>query len=129
MHQAYRLSSRANYFRLSPVSKFQNEKRFKDFPNTSNFRRANIKFTTFENRRHQNTFPNLISKEYFGLEECLKFTFFCFLIFLGGAGWGGGGGFQTGFFCVALAVLELILYTKLAWNSETHLPLPPKCWD
>jgi hypothetical protein len=21
------------------------------------------------------------------------------------------------------------LYTRLAWNSEIFLPLPPKCWD
>jgi hypothetical protein len=34
--------------------------------------------------------------------------------------------FETGFLCVALAVLELTLYTRLASNSETHLPLPPK---
>jgi hypothetical protein len=32
-------------------------------------------------------------------------------------------------FCVALAVLELTLYTRLALNSETLLRLPPKCWD
>jgi hypothetical protein len=37
--------------------------------------------------------------------------------------------FETGFLCVALAVLELTLYTKLALNSEIYLPLPPKCWD
>jgi hypothetical protein len=35
--------------------------------------------------------------------------------------------FETGFLCIALAVLELTLYTRLA--SEIHLPLPPKCWD
>jgi hypothetical protein len=28
-------------------------------------------------------------------------------------------------FCVALAVLELILQTRLTSNSEIHLPLPP----
>jgi hypothetical protein len=38
--------------------------------------------------------------------------------------------FKTGFLCVvALAVLELILYTRLALNSEIRLPLPPNCWD
>jgi hypothetical protein len=37
--------------------------------------------------------------------------------------------FETGFFCVALAVLELTLQTRLASNSEILLPLPPKCWD
>jgi hypothetical protein len=37
--------------------------------------------------------------------------------------------FETGFLCIALAVLELILKTRLASNSEIHLPLPPKCWD
>jgi hypothetical protein len=35
--------------------------------------------------------------------------------------------FETGFLCVALAVLELTLWTRLAWNSEIHLPLPPEC--
>jgi hypothetical protein len=37
--------------------------------------------------------------------------------------------FETGFLCIALVVLELTLKTKLASNSEIHLPLPPKCWD
>ena len=37
--------------------------------------------------------------------------------------------FETGFLCVALAVLEPTLYTRPASNSEIHLPLPPKCWD
>jgi hypothetical protein len=37
--------------------------------------------------------------------------------------------FETGFLCVALAVLGLTLWTRLALNSEIHLPLPPKCWD
>jgi hypothetical protein len=37
--------------------------------------------------------------------------------------------FETGFLCVALAVLELTLLTRLASNSEICLPLPPKCWD
>jgi hypothetical protein len=32
--------------------------------------------------------------------------------------------FLTGFLCVALAVLELTLLTRLASNSEIHLPLP-----
>jgi hypothetical protein len=36
---------------------------------------------------------------------------------------------ETGFLCVALAVLELTLQTRLASNSEIRLPLPPKCWD
>jgi hypothetical protein len=35
--------------------------------------------------------------------------------------------FETGFLCVALAVLELTLLTRLASNSEISLPLPPKC--
>lgn len=30
---------------------------------------------------------------------------------------------------VALAVLELTLWTRLALNSEIQMPLPPKCWD
>jgi hypothetical protein len=37
--------------------------------------------------------------------------------------------FEAGFLCVALAVLELTLKTRLALNSEIRLPLPPKCWD
>ena len=37
--------------------------------------------------------------------------------------------FETGFPCVALAVLELTLETRLASNSDTCLPLPPKCWN
>ena len=37
--------------------------------------------------------------------------------------------FETGFLCIALAVLELALEARLASNSELHLPLPPKCWD
>ena len=41
----------------------------------------------------------------------------------------GGGGVETGFLCIALAILELTLKTRLASNSEIHLPLPPKFWD
>ena len=37
--------------------------------------------------------------------------------------------FETGFLWVALAVLELALWTRLALNSEVCLPLLPKCWD
>jgi hypothetical protein len=37
--------------------------------------------------------------------------------------------FETEFFRIALAVLELTLYTRLALNSEIHLPLPPEFWD
>lgn len=36
--------------------------------------------------------------------------------------------FDTGSVCVALGVLELSVWTRLAFNSETG-PLPPKCWD
>jgi hypothetical protein len=32
---------------------------------------------------------------------------------------------ETVFHCVALAVLKLALYTRLARISEIHLPLPP----
>jgi hypothetical protein len=39
------------------------------------------------------------------------------------------GFFETGFLCVALAFLELTLYTRPASNSEICLPLPPECWD
>jgi hypothetical protein len=34
--------------------------------------------------------------------------------------------FETGFLCIALAVLGLTLSTRLPSNSEIHLPLPPK---
>jgi hypothetical protein len=37
--------------------------------------------------------------------------------------------FETGFLFIALAVLELTLETRLASNSEIHLPLPPECQD
>jgi hypothetical protein len=37
--------------------------------------------------------------------------------------------FETGLLCIALAVLELTLKTRLASNSEIRLPLPPGCWD
>jgi hypothetical protein len=37
--------------------------------------------------------------------------------------------FEAGILCVSLAVLEITLQTRLALNSEIHLPLPPKCWD
>ena len=37
--------------------------------------------------------------------------------------------FETGFLCIALALLELTLKTRLASNQEICLPLPPKCWD
>jgi hypothetical protein len=37
--------------------------------------------------------------------------------------------FEIRFLCVTLAVLELALYTRLDLNSETRLPLPPKCWS
>jgi hypothetical protein len=37
--------------------------------------------------------------------------------------------FETGFLCIALTVLELTLWIRLASNSEIRLPLPPKCWD
>jgi hypothetical protein len=33
--------------------------------------------------------------------------------------------FETGFLCIALAVLELTLWTRLASNSEIRLSLPP----
>jgi hypothetical protein len=36
--------------------------------------------------------------------------------------------FETGFLCVALAVLELTLWSRLASNSEICLPLLPECW-
>ena len=30
---------------------------------------------------------------------------------------------ETGFLCMALAFLDVTLYTRMAWNSEIHLPL------
>jgi hypothetical protein len=36
---------------------------------------------------------------------------------------------ETGFLCIALDVLELTLWTRLASNSEIRLPLPSKCWE
>ena len=34
---------------------------------------------------------------------------------------------ETGFLCVTvLAILKLALYTRLASNTEIHLPLPPR---
>jgi hypothetical protein len=38
---------------------------------------------------------------------------------------GGGQGSKTGFLCVAMAILELDLYARLALNSEIQIPLPP----
>jgi hypothetical protein len=52
----------------------------------------------------------------FGFFVCLFVCLFCFV-------------FETGFLCVALAILELTLQTRLALNSEICLSLPPKCWD
>jgi hypothetical protein len=37
--------------------------------------------------------------------------------------------FETGFLCVALAVLELALETRQASKSEIYLSLPPEWWD
>jgi hypothetical protein len=34
--------------------------------------------------------------------------------------------FDTGFLFISLSVQELTLYTKMASNSEIHLPLPPE---
>ena len=59
---------------------------------------------------------------------CL-FCFVLFLFFVCVFLLGGGGFLQTGFLCIALAVLELTLKTRLALNSDICLPLPPKCWD
>lgn len=37
--------------------------------------------------------------------------------------------FERELLCVALAILELTLQTRLDLNSEIHLPQPPECWD
>jgi hypothetical protein len=50
---------------------------------------------------------------------CFLFFVFCFLFFVS----------ETGFLCVALAVLELVLLTSLTSNSEICLPLPLECWN
>jgi hypothetical protein len=49
------------------------------------------------------------------------FFFFFFFFFFGF--------FETGFLYIALAVLELTVWTRLALNSEIRLPLPLECWD
>ena len=46
---------------------------------------------------------------------CKQFVIVCF--------------FETRFLCVALAILELTLQTRLASKSEIQLTLPPECWD
>ena len=53
-----------------------------------------------------------------GIELSLLFCFLFLFLF-----------FETGFLCVALAVLEPTLQTRLASNSEIRLLLPPECWD
>ena len=55
---------------------------------------------------------------FLGFVFCFGWLVFCFVLF-----------FETGFLCIALAVLELTLETRLASNSEIRRPLPPKCWD
>ena len=37
--------------------------------------------------------------------------------------------YTQGFSVQALAVLESSLLTRLASNSEIHLPLPSECWE
>jgi hypothetical protein len=56
------------------------------------------------------------------INERVAFLGFCFFV-VGFVFWF----FETGFLCIVLAVLELTLWTRLASNSEIHLPLPPKC--
>jgi hypothetical protein len=60
--------------------------------------------------------------------SCFLFLFFSFWFFCLLVGWFVFC-FLRQFLCVALAVLELTLQTRLALNSEICLPLPPKCWD
>jgi hypothetical protein len=81
--------------------------------------------------RSNNVLPLLVL--FFCLFVCL---FVCLFLALGILlfGWLVGwfwffGFFETGFLCIALAVLELTLKTRLASNSEIRLPLPPKCRD
>ena len=56
-------------------------------------------------------------KREFKMPECCVVFFSWFLLFFS----------ETGFLCVALAVLELTPQTRLAPNPEILLPLPPKC--
>jgi hypothetical protein len=57
------------------------------------------------------------------LKLYLLILFFVFVfVFVFGLVWF----FKTGFLCIARAFLEL---TRLAFNSEICLPLPPECWD
>ena len=51
---------------------------------------------------------------------CIGYDFLLFLLFC-----------ETGFLCVtALAVQELAIVDQTGLElTETHLPLPPKCWD
>ena len=46
---------------------------------------------------------------------CKQFVIVCF--------------FETRFLCVALAILELTLQTRLASKSDIQLTLPPESWD
>ena len=57
---------------------------------------------------------NLINQK---IEVFLLLLLFCLVWFFG---------FSRRSFSIALAVLELTLYTRLASNSEILLPLPPQ---
>jgi hypothetical protein len=54
--------------------------------------------------------------EFFVLVFLSVFVLFCFVLFLFYF-------FEMGFLCIALAVLELTMKTRLASNSEIRLPL------
>ena len=59
--------------------------------------------------RSQKTMPNPLELELFTYKFVVLF-------------------YQTGFLYVALLVLELTLKSRLAWNLEICLLLPPVCW-
>lgn len=71
--------------------------------------------------------PRAVIQYYFRGSACqspgvasVRFLIFIYL-------WGAG--VEAEFLYVALAVLELALQKRLAWNSEIHLLLPLRCWD
>jgi hypothetical protein len=56
---------------------------------------------------------------YFVINSTVNIVSLFFSFFLGGGvGWGGVEGVNTGLLCVALAVLYLALWTRLALNTQ-----------
>ena len=73
-----------------------------------------------ESAAHTQTTVKIVWGKY----SCFLFLslFDCYFVFLLGF-------FETGILCIALAVLEITMYTRLALNSVNCLPLPPECWN